>query len=396
MAKRPPTIERPVDCDILAEQKRARLVTSAPRLRNKLKQGGSDKSSGRDSFSLYVQHLKKHGVPLLKKPGEIGLARQLALLAIYHICQRLMVAQAILKPRNRRLYRRAVPLAHAFLAEFNPKGLTDKRLDKHLHNVIYNQGAGVEVMLRFVENDADGKLIIKRFIDSNLRLVVNVAKKWNNGMLPIMELVQEGNIGLMHAVPRFDYRRGLRFSTFAVWWIRHAIGRAIADKARGIRLPVHLIEVDGKIKQASAKLSVELGRKPTDDELAKAVGISVSKVRDIERWTMMPTSLDAPSHENGHTTVGDDTADEPEEVVGDWATLIPGKDIKLLRAAMGRLNPVQADVLRQRFGLGDDKQKTFQEIGAQYQLSRERIRQLQNEGLARLRQILSRQLGAAA
>jgi len=230
------------------------------------------------------------------------------------------------------------------------------------------------------------------FVRANLRLVVTMARRYDRGAMPLSDLIQEGNLGLMHAVSRFDYRRGLRFSTYACWWIRHAIGRALADKARSVRVPVHMIEAQQQLAKVQAQLLGELGRPPTRSEVAKAADVPLSKLHQMHRYLIgQQVSLDGPvtGHEEARN-LGDVLADPRSE---EWA---PEEDmtnralVKRVHSLMGMLSPIEADVLRQRFGLEDDEERTFREIGDQYELSRERIRQIQNAALGKLRRALDR------
>ena len=219
-----------------------------------------------------------------------------------------------------------------------------------------------------------------------------MARRYDRGGMPLADLIQEGNLGLMHAVSRFDYRRGLRFSTYACWWIRHAIGRALADKARAVRIPVHMLEAQQQLEKVRQGLIGELGRQPTPQELAKAARVPLAKLNQMHRYLMgQPMSLDRPMHEDDDRAFGDMLADPVSEEASpaeDMTTAALAKQVtKLLRD----LSPIEADVLRQRFGLVDDEERTFREIGDQYRLSRERIRQIQNSALDKLKKALARE-----
>ena len=349
-------------------------------------------SRGTDAMSRYMRDVEDAG-PLLTPAEEHALGREMAERAIAQILQRLQVAEAILKPKLRKAHPGLVPMAEAFIAEFNPKRLEGKRLATRLHDIVFDGAAGSEILMRYLACDKTGMAVIDRFVKSNLRLVINIAKRYGNSMLPLPELIQEGNLGLMHAVPRFDYRRKLRFSTYATWWIRHAIGRAIADKGRTVRLPVHLIEAAHKTGKARNELTSELGRPPTEAELAKRTKTDVDKLDKIRRWTMLPVSLDEPVNEEREDPLGSFIADEPPEPEA-WASLIPGKEFELLKRALDGLDGIDADVLRLRYGFDDEEERTLKEIGEKYRLSRERIRQLEVRGLKRLRLALKRELMA--
>ncbi|MGE0551225.1 MAG: RNA polymerase sigma factor RpoD/SigA [Kofleriaceae bacterium] len=230
------------------------------------------------------------------------------------------------------------------------------------------------------------------FVRANLRLVVTMARRYDRGGMPLADLIQEGNLGLMHAVARFDYRRGLRFSTYACWWIRHAIGRALADKARAVRIPVHMLEAQQQLEKVRQALVGDLGRPPTPQELARAARVPLAKLNQMHRYIMgQPMSLDRPVHDDDDRSFGDTMADpdsEEHSPADDLTTQTLTSQIKRL---LHHLSPIEADVLTKRFGLGDDEERTFREIGDQYHLSRERIRQIQNSALDKLKRALERE-----
>ncbi|NVB42090.1 sigma-70 family RNA polymerase sigma factor [Pseudenhygromyxa sp. WMMC2535] len=227
------------------------------------------------------------------------------------------------------------------------------------------------------------------FVKANLRLVVSIARRFNHGRMPLQDLIQEGNIGLMKAVDRFDYRKGFRFSTYGSWWIRHAISRAIADKGRQVRLPVHMIDAYHKVNKARRELEAKLSREPTREELAKHTGLALSKIEKMGTLLVdSPVSLDKPvSDDDGRKVVDfleDDNAETPGEGLEAEAL---NEEVKRLVA---KLRPIEADILRKRFGLIDEEELTLKEIGGQYSLSRERIRQLQEQALGKIRRELKR------
>jgi RNA polymerase primary sigma factor len=225
-----------------------------------------------------------------------------------------------------------------------------------------------------------------KFVQANLGLVVSVARRYQHGGLPLTDLIQEGNLGLIKAVSRFDHRRGFRFSTYATWWIRHAIGRALADKGRTVRVPVHILEANQKIRKATRNLSGSLGRAPTSEEVAGAIDMSEDKLeRTLSHSTGQAISLDA--------QLGDDGDRERMEVFQspEHEETTPFDDIanralsEQVREVLHTLKPIEADVLRRRFGLDTDREVTLQEIASEYGLSRERIRQIQEKALSKVR-----------
>ena len=230
------------------------------------------------------------------------------------------------------------------------------------------------------------------FVRANLRLVVTMARRYDRGGMPLADLIQEGNLGLMHAVSRFDYRRGLRFSTYACWWIRHAIGRALADKARAVRIPVHMLEAQQQLEKVRQALVGELGRPPTPQELAKAARVPLAKLNQMHRYIMgQPMSLDRPVHDDDDRSFGETIADPDSEEHSPADELTTQTLTSQVKRLLHFLSPIEADVLTKRFGLGDDEERTFREIGDQYHLSRERIRQIQNSALDKLKRALERE-----
>jgi RNA polymerase primary sigma factor len=228
-----------------------------------------------------------------------------------------------------------------------------------------------------------------RFVKANLRLVVSIARRFNHGRMPLQDLIQEGNIGLMKAVDRFDYRKGFRFSTYGSWWIRHAISRAIADKGRQVRLPVHMIDAYHKVNKARRELEAKLGREPSREELAAHTGLAVAKIEKMGTLLIdQPISLDKPVSEDDGRMVVDFLEDESAEAPGEGLEADAlNEQVKRL---VGKLRPIEADILRKRFGLSEDDELTLKEIGGQYSLSRERIRQLQEQALGKIRRELKR------
>ncbi|MBQ3412561.1 MAG: RNA polymerase sigma factor RpoD [Oscillospiraceae bacterium] len=238
----------------------------------------------------------------------------------------------------------------------------------------------VELAKRMAEGDQTAR---QRLAESNLRLVVSIAKRYVGRGMHFLDLIQEGNLGLIKAVEKFDYTKGFKFSTYATWWIRQAITRAIADQARTIRIPVHMVETINKVKKVSAQLLHENGREPTVEEIAEAMSITEDKVREILRVAQEPVSLETPIGEEEDSHLGDFIPDEDAQVPAEAAYQSLLKE--QLTEVLATLTPREEKVLRLRFGLEDGRPRTLEEVGKEFAVTRERIRQIEAKALRKLR-----------
>lgn len=251
-------------------------------------------------------------------------------------------------------------------------------------------GYASEEELRWLAEE--GQRAVQTFIEANLRLVVSIARKYGRSQMPMLDLIQEGNTGLIRAVEKFDYAKGYKFSTYATWWVRQAITRGIAQQARVVRLPVHVVEELNQVGAARRTLERQLGREPSPEEIAHELGMEFERVLDLLSWGREHVSLDTPVDEDGDTSLGDLMAQETSP--GPDLTVLDTESRDRLNDLVALLDDRAADIIRSRYGLTDGRQHKLADIGARHGISAERVRQLEREALQKLRKFADPDLAA--
>jgi RNA polymerase primary sigma factor len=331
-----------------------------------------------DMVRMYLKEIGK--VPLLNAAEEVDLARRIEAGELCEELQMRFASERKLDPKQLRLAATRVWEIrdhqlrafgkvegigrHKIAKSYRPK--TDVELDDWLHRV-----------------ERDGQLAKKKLIEANLRLVVSIAKRYvGRGML-FLDLIQEGNLGLIRAVEKFDYSKGFKFSTYATWWIRQAITRAIADQARTIRIPVHMVETINKLVRVQRQLLQDFGREPLPEEIGKVIGIAPDKVREIQKLSQEPVSVHTPIGEEGDSQLGDFIEDADAVVPVDAASFLLLQE--QLESILHTLSAREKKVIQLRFGLDDGRPRTLEEVGLAFAVTRERIRQIESKALSKLR-----------
>ena len=336
------------------------------------------KAPTNDPVRMYLKEIGK--VPLLTAAQEVDLARRIESGEFSTAMQRALLEDPKPDPKALKIVveRTWEVRNHQLTAFGKVEGIGRNKIAKN-----YRPKSDLELMDFLHRVERDGQLAKRKLIEANLRLVVSIAKRYvGRGML-FLDLIQEGNLGLIRAVEKFDYAKGFKFSTYATWWIRQAITRAIADQARTIRIPVHMVETINKLVRVQRQLLQDLGREPTPDEIGKVMGIGADKVREILKVSQEPVSLETPIGEEEDSHLGDFIEDSEAVVPVDAASFILLQE--QLEGVLHTLSEREKKVIQLRFGLVDGHPRTLEEVGREFGVTRERIRQIESKTLSKLR-----------
>ena len=352
--------EKKIDMDELIQKGKKGSLSS-----NDIDEAMEELNYDMDGYENLLDKLEDNGIPL---PGEVSdsdideIENEVARFGKAENMERILEQEGLAIDDPVRMY----------LKEIGKVPLLSAEREKELAEIMAHS-----------DNEAKKEMAKNELVEANLRLVVSIAKRYVGKGMFFLDLIQEGNLGLMKAVDKFDYGKGFKFSTYATWWIRQAITRAIADQARTIRIPVHMVETIHKVSRYSRQMLQELGREATADEIGDKMGMSAEKVREIMKIAQDPVSLETPIGEEEDSHLGDfipdEDAPEPSEVAS--ATILR----EVIERELNTLTPREAHVIKLRFGLYDGRTRTLEEVGKEFDITRERIRQIEAKALRKLR-----------